>query len=82
MTTKLKDAFAPESLVVTDNSAAHAGHAGNPHGRGETHFTVEIVSKAFSGKNRLEIHRMINEVLAEELSGPVHALTIKAHAPA
>jgi BolA protein len=32
----------------------------------------------FEGKSLLERHRMINEVLAEELAGPVHALAITA----
>ena len=39
---KLRDHFAPSHLVVDDESAAHAGHAGAPDG-GESHFRVEIV---------------------------------------
>ncbi len=46
-----------------------------------SHFTIKVVSAAFSGKSRLERHRMINAVLAEELKGAVHALAIEAHAP-
>ncbi len=44
-------------------------------------FRVHIVSKAFEGKSRIDRHRMINTLLAPELSGSVHALAIKAHAP-
>jgi len=77
---KLREAFSPESLDVTDESHLHEGHAG-PRPGGETHFRVYIVSPAFEGKSRIERHRMINTLLAAELAGSVHALAIKAHAP-
>jgi len=77
---KLTAAFAPQSLEIVNDSHRHAGHAGSP-GTGESHFTVKVVSAAFNGKSRLERHRMINAVLAEELKGAVHALAIEAHAP-
>ena len=80
MKAKLEAAFAPQSLEIRDDSALHAGHAGAPAG-GESHFTVEIVSTAFDGQNRLARHRAVNEVLAAELAGPVHALVVKARAP-
>jgi BolA family transcriptional regulator, general stress-responsive regulator len=77
---KLREAFSPESLDVSDESHLHEGHAGHRPG-GETHFRVYIVSPAFQGKSRIERHRMINTALAGELAGSVHALAIKAHAP-
>jgi BolA protein len=80
ITNKLREAFAPESLDVTDESHLHAGHAGHRPG-GQTHFRVYIVSAAFEGKSRIERHRMINATLAEELEGNVHALAIMAQAP-
>jgi BolA family transcriptional regulator, general stress-responsive regulator len=81
ITEKLREAFAPQSLDVIDESNLHEGHAGHS-GRSETHFRVNIVSGAFAGKSRLERHRMINALLASELSpGGVHALAIKATAP-
>lgn len=79
MEAKLRDAFSPSELTITDESHLHAGHAGWREG-GETHFRVEMVSKAFAGKSRLEMHRMINRTLAEELNGGVHALAIRASA--
>src|SRR4029078_6372220 len=63
ITEKLRNAFAPESLHVEDESHRHAGHAGHRTG-GETHFRLYIVSEAFRGKSRLERHRMINAALA------------------
>lgn len=86
---KLRQAFAPLRLEVVDESAAHAGHAGMAErggaaaqGAGETHFSVYIVSDAFAGKSRLERQRAVNAALAEELAGPVHALSIRARTPA
>jgi len=80
ITKKLSEAFTPESLDVADESHLHEGHAGHSPG-GETHFRVYIVSQSFKGKSRIDRHRMINASLAAELSGPVHALAIHAHAP-
>jgi BolA protein len=77
---KLQAAFAPARLAVTDDSARHRGHAG-ARPEGETHFTVEIVSAAFVGMSRVERQRRIYGVLAEELAGPVHALSLSARAP-
>ena len=92
MRKKLTDAFAPLVLEVLDESASHAGHAGAAvhaakqggaaTGIGETHFSVTIVSAAFVGLNRVARQRAIYQVLAEELAGPVHALALKADAPA
>ena len=80
ITEKLTRAFAPAELTVSDESHLHAGHAG-ARPEGETHFRVKVVSRAFAGKTLVQQHRMINEVLADELAGPVHALAIKAEAP-
>ncbi|MGX7744513.1 BolA family protein [Rhodopseudomonas parapalustris] len=80
ITKKLREAFTPESLDVIDESNLHEGHAGHS-GRSETHFRVNIVSAAFSGKSRIDRHRMVNDLLETELKGGVHALAIKAKAP-
>nr|WP_041756043.1 BolA family protein [Bradyrhizobium sp. ORS 278] len=77
---KLREAFAPESLDVQDESHLHAGHMGHRES-GETHFRVYIVSQAFAGKSRVDRHRLINAALAEELAGSVHALALHAKAP-
>lgn len=81
ITKKLHEAFAPESLEVIDESHLHEGHAGHRPG-GETHFRVYIVSQAFEGKSRIDRHRMINQLLADELADRVHALALSAHSPA
>ena len=80
ITQKLTEAFAPQSLEVVDETHQHEGHAGHRPG-GQTHYRVYIVSDAFKGKTRLQRHRMVNETLAGELAGSVHALAIHAAAP-
>ena len=77
---KLAAAFAPAALQVIDESAMHAGHAGAREG-GQSHFRVKIVSEKFAGMSRVARHRAVNDALAEELAGPVHALAVSAKAP-
>lgn len=87
MRTKLDAAFAPTRLEITDDSSRHAGHAGakahaakqggGAAGVGETHFDIVIESAAFAGLGRVACQRAVYGVLAEELAGPVHALSLK-----
>lgn len=77
---KLEEAFAPQTLEVIDQSEKHRGHAGFREG-GESHFRVEIVSSVFTGLSRLNRQRAVNDALAEELAGPVHAISIRARTP-
>lgn len=77
---KLTTALSPERLIIVDESHRHVGHAGH-HADGETHFTIEIVAAAFSGQTRLERQRLVYAILAEELAGRVHALSLRTLAP-
>ncbi len=78
--TKLTAAFQPTRLEIEDDSGRHAGHSGAREG-GESHFNVTIESAAFAGAGKVARQRMIYRALAEEMAGPVHALSIKALAP-
>jgi len=78
---KLEAALSPVRLDIQDDSAKHSGHSGAREG-GESHFSVLIVSDAFEGLNRVARQRRVNTILAEELAGPVHALSIQAKTPA
>ena len=83
MSRKLRSALSPDSMDVIDDSASHAGHLLHPGGGappGETHFTVKIVAAVFAGQSRLQRHRTINHILADELRDGVHALAIDARA--
>jgi BolA protein len=78
---KLERAFRPTRLEVVNESHLHAGHRSSP-GTGESHFRVLIVSDVFAGKSRVQRHRLVNEALAAELKGKVHALALDVRAPA
>jgi BolA protein len=80
ITRKLESALSPTTLDVIDESHLHAGHGGWREG-GETHFRLHVVADAFAGKSRVDRHRMVNALLADELAGRVHALAITARAP-
>ena len=75
----LEAAFAPASLAVTDDSHKHIGHAGAQGGQG--HFSVDIVSAAFSGLLPLARHRAIYAALGEMMVTDIHALSIRARTP-
>ena len=77
---KLTRAFAPTRLDVINESHLHAGHRNSP-GTGESHFRVVVVSPLFAGKSRLARHRLVNEALAAERKGKIHALALELHAP-
>ena len=42
----------------------------------QDHWEAEVISNAFEGKSLIERHRLVNRALAEELKGPIHALTL------
>ena len=77
---KLTRALAPERLEIVDESHLHAGHAGAREG-GESHFRIDVVSAAFAGRGRIARHRLVHDILAEEIAGPVHALSLTARTP-
>lgn len=77
---KLEQALQPLRLEIRDDSARHAGHAGAREG-GESHFHVTAVSPRFSGLNRVARQRLVYQALAQELAGPVHALSLTLRAP-
>lgn len=76
---RLSGALAPEFLEVRNDSARHAGHAGDD-GSGESHFTVRIVADAFVGQSRVARQRAVYTALGP-LMARIHALAIAAAAP-
>ncbi len=77
---KLMIGLKPTRLDVINESELHAGHRNSP-GTGESHFKILVVSEAFQGRSRVERHRLVNELLKEELAGGVHALALSTLAP-
>jgi BolA family transcriptional regulator, general stress-responsive regulator len=77
---KLMVGLRPTRLDVINESELHAGHRNSP-GTGESHFRILVVSEAFAGKSRVERHRLVNELLKDELKGGIHALALSTAAP-
>ena len=73
---KLTNTFTPSHLEVVNESFKH-----NVPKDSETHFKVTVVSSIFNDHKLIARHRLVNAALAEELEGPVHALSISAKTP-
>ncbi len=71
-------ALQPESLAIEDESHLHAGHAG---ARGGGHYAVTIVAAAFAGHGTVARHRLVYAAAGDLMTGPVHALRVRALAP-
>jgi BolA protein len=71
-------ALEPTVLEIKDDSALHAGHAGNTGGG---HYSLTIVSSHFYGKSHIIRHRMVYQALADLMTSKIHALSIRAKSP-
>lgn len=76
---RLRHALDPVFFDLVDDSDRHRGHAGAADGR--SHFTVRMVSSAFSGLSPIARHRRIYEALGSLMATDIHALAIGAWAP-
>ena len=70
--------LAPVELVIRDDSAAHAGHAGAREGG---HFSVVVVSEQFAGRSRMQRHQLVYAAVADLMRTDIHALSIEARTP-
>lgn len=70
---KLRAVIKPSHLEVVNESHKHNVPRGS-----ETHFKVIIVADAFDGMPLIARHRLIMDLLKQELEGGVHALSIHA----
>lgn len=87
---KLQAKLSPTFLEVINESHRHAGHHHTDtddgdetyfDGTGETHLRIRIVAPAFSGKSRVERHRMVYDLCAAEMAAGLHALAVEAASP-
>ena len=76
---RLEAALAPQEVVLEDDSAAHAGHAGAATGGG--HFNLRIVSSQFEGLKLVTRHRLVYDSVHDMMHKEIHALAITALAP-
>lgn len=72
---KLTQSLNPEHLEIINESHRHAGPAA------ESHFKVVAVSERFATQSRIQRHRQVNALLAEELQTSVHALSLQLFTP-
>ena len=63
-------------LEIIDNSNLHKGH-NNFTGNDETHIKIILTKKNKIPINKLNIHRLINNLLEEEFKSGLHSLEIK-----
>lgn len=73
---KVQAALAPLHLEVINESYMHRVLPGS-----ETHFKILVVSEQFVDKRLLARHRMLNQLLAQELNQGVHALALHTLTP-
>jgi BolA family transcriptional regulator, general stress-responsive regulator len=74
----LQEHLSASQLEVLDESAAHAGHAGNPDGSSiGTHLRVRVASPLFTGKSRVAQHRLVYDACQGFLERGLHALAIE-----
>lgn len=67
--TLLKNAFPDAEIQLKDLTG------------GKDHWQAEIKSGAFAGLSQIARHRKVYAALAEEMKGPIHALSLKTLAP-
>ena len=48
---------------------------------GGDHFKATVTAAAFSGRSRIEQHRLVYDVFGAEIGGPIHALSLKTQSP-
>ena len=70
---KIVDAIPILGLEVINESHMHNVPPGS-----ESHFKVVVISNDFAGQRLVFRHQRINKILASELAGSVHALSIQA----
>jgi len=68
----------PDIIEIEDDSASHAGHAGNTGGG---HYNLFIVSQAFEGLSLLQRHKLVFAQVDDLMQSQIHALSIRAKTP-
>jgi BolA protein len=71
---KLAAGLQPLHLQVENESHRHNVPPGS-----ESHFKVVVVSDSFAGKSLVARHRLVNELLADELQNHIHALALHTY---
>lgn len=82
---KIEHAFTPALLDIQNDSGHHAHHASMRGSSNiiESHFRLTIISKSFENKTKPARHRMVYQLLDDELKmdNGVHALQLTLRTP-
>ena len=70
---KLESAFPGAQIALKNTTSMHQGH-----GSSGLHLKTKIIYDGFKEVPLIERHRMIHEVLREEMNSIIHALSIEA----
>ena len=65
----------PQYLHVANDSSLHNHHNDSPN-NGESHFTIKIKADSIASEGLIKQHRIINNLLKEEFTTGLHALSI------
>lgn len=82
--TQVTGRFVPTRLEIYNDSHLHKHHKAMADSTSaETHFRLVITSSQFQGLTQIKRHRMINELLKEDLAreGGIHALQLRTMTP-
>jgi BolA family transcriptional regulator, general stress-responsive regulator len=71
----LQNALHPSFLEVIDDSSKHKGHLENEDV--ETHFKIKITSESLAHKTRIESHRIIYDLIRQNIKKEIHSISIK-----
>ncbi|CAM0945109.1 unnamed protein product [Alopecurus aequalis] len=81
MRQKLQSALEASALDIEDVSYQHAGHAAVKDNANETHFNIKVISPKFEGQSLVKRHRMVYDLLNDELNSGLHAISLVAKTP-
>ena len=71
----VKETLKPVVFELVNESAKHAGHAGDD-GSGQTHYKLMVVSGVFQNMNRVERHQYVLSLLKPCFEHGLHAISL------
>jgi BolA family transcriptional regulator, general stress-responsive regulator len=77
---KLRDAFQPHYLQVSNESHLHGGAPRDPNRVRETHFKAVVVADTFANKRMVQQHQLVYKALADSMQ-KIHALGLHTFTP-
>ena len=76
MQQRLSERLTPTQVQVLDESAAHAGHSGNPDGQALSHIRVRLRCSSLAGLSKVAQHRRLHTALQGFYAQGLHAVVL------